>query len=103
MGVIVSLKQKAKARKPMLWREAVGEELRRERTERGERLTDVARRAGVAPQYLSEVELGVKDSSSEMLHAIAGAMELEMPDLARRAADGLGPTAATGLTVLLAA
>lgn len=44
-----------------LWREAVGSQLREERGERGERIADVAERAGVSPQYLSEIERGRKD------------------------------------------
>ena len=67
-----------------LWRELVGEELRKERTARGERLVDVAERAGVSTQYLSEVERGLKDPSSEMLQAIAGALELSVRTLAAR-------------------
>lgn len=55
-----------------LWRELVGAELHRERVDRGERLVDVAERAGVSMQYLSEIERGLKDPSSEMLQAIAG-------------------------------
>jgi transcriptional regulator with XRE-family HTH domain len=69
-----------------LWRELVGRELHRERTKRGERLVDVAGRAGVSMQYLSEVERGLKDPSSEMLHAIAGALDLGVRELANRAA-----------------
>ena len=69
-----------------LWRELVGRELHRERTERGERLVDVAGRAGVSTQYLSEVERGLKDPSSEMLQAIAGALELGVRELATRVA-----------------
>jgi transcriptional regulator with XRE-family HTH domain len=69
-----------------LWRELVGRELHRERTARGERLVDVAGRAGVSMQYLSEVERGLKDPSSEMLHAIAGALELGVRELATRVA-----------------
>lgn len=69
-----------------LWRELVGRELHRERTKRGERLVDVAGRAGVSMQYLSEVERGLKDPSSEMLQAIAGALELGVRDLATRVA-----------------
>ena len=65
-----------------LWRELVGQELHRERTRRGERLVDVAQRAGVSMQYLSEVERGLKDPSSEMLHAIAGALDLGVRELA---------------------
>jgi transcriptional regulator with XRE-family HTH domain len=68
-----------------LWREIVGEELPRERAARGERLKDVAERAGVSVQYLSEVERGLKDPSSEMLQAIAGALDLSVRRLAVRA------------------
>ena len=69
-----------------LWRELVGEELHRERVDRGERLTDVAERAGVSMQYLSEIERGLKDPSSEMLQAIAGALDLTVRELAVRTA-----------------
>ena len=68
----------------LLWRELVGDRLRRERQDRGERLTDVAQRAGVSTQYLSEVERGLKDASSEMLHAITGALGLTVRQLAAR-------------------
>lgn len=78
-----------------LWREAVGSELRCERTRRSERIVDVARRAGVAPQYLSELERGRKDPSSEILSAVAGALQLRVADItgraARRLATAVGP------------
>ncbi|GAA5116596.1 hypothetical protein GCM10023339_25620 [Alloalcanivorax gelatiniphagus] len=73
-----------------LWRELVGRELHRERRRRGERLVDVAGRAGVSMQYLSEVERGLKDPSSEMLQAIAGALDLGVRELATRVS---GPVA----------
>jgi transcriptional regulator with XRE-family HTH domain len=69
-----------------LWRELVGQELHRERVGRGERLVDVAERAGVSMQYLSEIERGLKDPSSEMLQAIAGALDLSVRELAVRTA-----------------
>jgi transcriptional regulator with XRE-family HTH domain len=69
-----------------LWREIVGRELHRERVDRGERLIDVAERAGVSMQYLSEIERGLKDPSSEMLQAIAGALDLSVRELAVRTA-----------------
>jgi transcriptional regulator with XRE-family HTH domain len=75
-----------------LWREVVGAELRRVRQSRGERLVDVARRAGVSPQYLSELERGRKDPSSEMLSSVAGSFGLSLLDLTRRASRQLGPT-----------
>ncbi|MFC9788652.1 helix-turn-helix domain-containing protein [Rhodococcus sp. NPDC127528] len=68
-----------------LWREVIGEQIRQLRTDRTERLADVAERAGVSPQYLSEVERGVKDPSSEVLAAVAGALGTSVEGLARRA------------------
>ena len=69
-----------------LWRESVGQELRDERQATGRRLVDVAEEAGVSPQYLSEVERGLKDPSSELLAAMAGALGLSVADLASRVA-----------------
>lgn len=79
-----------------LWRQAVGDALRAERAARAERIADVAGRAGVSPQYLSEVERGRKDPSSEMLSALAGALDLTVRELTRRAAVRLATATATG-------
>ncbi|MDZ5661590.1 helix-turn-helix transcriptional regulator [Nocardioides sp. zg-1308] len=88
MGEILEFPERAADRSAEapepLWRELVGRELHRERTRRGERLVDVAQRAGVSVQYLSEIERGLKDPSSEMLHAVAGALELGVRELAGR-------------------
>jgi transcriptional regulator with XRE-family HTH domain len=88
-----------------LWREAVGEQLRSERTERDERIADVATRAGIAPQYLSELERGRKDPSSEVLSALSGALGLSVLELTRRASHRLqvAPVRAPGGPVRLAA
>ena len=67
-----------------LWRESVGRQLREERLASGKRLVDVAEDAGVSPQYLSEVERGLKDPSSELLAAIAGALGLSVAEIATR-------------------
>ena len=64
-----------------LWRELVGQVLRSERIETRRTLQQVAERAGVSPQYLSEVERGRKDPSSEMLESICGALGLRLADL----------------------
>lgn len=74
-----------------LWRAVVGEQLRAERCDRDERIADVATRAGVAPQYLSELERGLKDPSSEVLSAVSGALGLSVLDLTRRAGHRLAP------------
>ncbi|GAB3084259.1 helix-turn-helix domain-containing protein [Nocardioides zeae] len=72
-----------------LWRELTGRVLRRHRHERGERLAETAERAGVSTQYLSEVERGRKDPSSEILAAVAGALDLTLLDLAAEVARDL--------------
>lgn len=64
-----------------LWREVVGEQIRRLRQDRRQRLADVAGSAGISAQYLSEIERGVKDPSSEMLAAVAGALQTTVDDL----------------------
>ncbi len=83
-----------------LWRVAVGDVLRAARHDRGERLTDTARRSGVSPQYLSEMERGLKDPSSEMLAAVAGALDLTLGDLTRAVGERVAPASAV---LLLAA
>ena len=69
-----------------LMREAIGEVFRTTRHHRSERISDVARRANVSPQYLSEVERGVKDPSSEIVESISTALDLPVSDVLRRAA-----------------
>ena len=61
----------------------LGKEIRSARTQRGDRLSDLAERSGVSPQYLSEIERGMKDPSSEMIDAIAGALGMSTLDLAK--------------------
>lgn len=69
-----------------MWRESVGHQLREERQAQGRRLVDVAEDAGVSPQYLSEVERGLKDPSSELLAAMTGALGLSVTEIATRVA-----------------
>jgi transcriptional regulator with XRE-family HTH domain len=64
-----------------LWREVLGPRLRAAREDQGERLVDVAERAGISPQYLSEIERGRKEPSSEMIAAVTGALSLSLDDL----------------------
>ena len=61
----------------------LGKEIRSARTQRGDRLSDLAEPSGVSPQYLSEIERGMKDPSSEMIDAIAGALGMSTLDLAK--------------------
>ncbi|KRC54803.1 MULTISPECIES: helix-turn-helix domain-containing protein [unclassified Nocardioides] len=72
-----------------LWRDLLGRQLRRMRRERGETLTETAQRAGISPQYLSEIERGIKEPSSEMIAAVAGALGTSLLDLTSRVAEEL--------------
>lgn len=64
-----------------LLREHLGHALRMARTSQRRTLAEVARRAGISMQYLSEVERGLKDPSSEVLAAITGALGIDLDDL----------------------
>lgn len=65
----------------VLLREAVGERLRRARTAQSRTLRDVSRAARVSLGYLSEVERGRKEASSELLSSICSALDLPLPEL----------------------
>jgi transcriptional regulator with XRE-family HTH domain len=69
----------------MLLREAIGQVLRNQRTFRGETLRSVTNRAGISYSYLSEVELGKKDISSEMLEAVCTVINMPLNELLTRA------------------
>jgi transcriptional regulator with XRE-family HTH domain len=79
-------------RRQPLWRHLLGAQLRELRHDRSETLTETARRAGVSTQYLSEIERGAKEPSSEVIAAVAGALEVTLLDLTLAVADGLRET-----------
>ena len=65
----------------VLLRESVGQSLRRARIEQSRPLRDVARDARVSLGYLSEVERGQKEASSELLNSICIALGLSLAGL----------------------
>jgi len=101
----------------------VGDVLRRTRLRQRRTLADVAWDARVSVPYLSEVERGRKEASSEVLAAVCEALRMELSDLlaevgrdlakdrapvvrkdaARRRHDIAPPTRTSGDAVLLAA
>jgi transcriptional regulator with XRE-family HTH domain len=81
MADILQFHQRPDPEPEPLWREALGRSLRASREERGGRLVDIAERAGISPQYLSEIERGRKEPSSEMIAAVAGALGIDLADL----------------------
>ena len=72
-----------------LWREVLGQRLRALRQEQRETLAETAGRAGLSPQYLSEIERGRKEPSSEMIAALAGALDTTLADLTTQVTEDL--------------
>jgi transcriptional regulator with XRE-family HTH domain len=71
-----------RGRRPrQLLRTLVGDVLRRNRLEQRRTLADVAREARVSMPYLSEVERGRKEASSEVLAAVCDALRIDLSDL----------------------
>jgi transcriptional regulator with XRE-family HTH domain len=66
-----------------LWRHVVGDVLRRERLAQERTLKEVAEAALISMPYLSEIERGRKEASSEVLAAAAHALGLELARLAQ--------------------
>ena len=63
---------------------------------------DVAGDAGVSTQYLSEIERGRKEPSSEVIEAVGGALGLRLVDLTTRVSRRLAATQPRGPLALAA-
>jgi transcriptional regulator with XRE-family HTH domain len=74
----------------VLLREAIGDRLRHARTNQRRTLREVSRAARVSLGYLSEVERGRKEASSELLAAICDALELPLSQLLYNVASDMG-------------
>jgi DNA-binding XRE family transcriptional regulator len=72
-----------------LWREVLGQRLRALRLDQQETILQTAARAGISPQYLSEIERGRKEPSSEMIAALAGALGTTLTGLTEQVAGDL--------------
>lgn len=64
-----------------LMRDLIGDLLRRTRTEQGRTLREVAEDSQVSLPYLSEIERGRKEASSEVLAAVYRSLGLSMADV----------------------
>ena len=67
----------------VILRRVIGEELRRRRQDQGRTLRDVSAAARVSLGYLSEIERGQKEASSELLAAICGALDVDLSEMLR--------------------
>jgi len=70
----------------VLLREAIGDRLRHARTNQRRTLRDISRAAKVSLGYLSEVERGQKEASSELLASICEALEIPLGELLHKVA-----------------
>lgn len=71
----------------ILVRQEIGDVLRDLRLQKGKTLRQVAGRASVALGYLSEVERGQKEASSEILAAVADALDVPISSIMREVGD----------------
>jgi transcriptional regulator with XRE-family HTH domain len=70
-------------------RQHLGDELRRQRQQQGRTLRQVSAAARVSLGYLSEIERGQKEASSELLASICGALEVPLSQLLRNVGDDI--------------
>jgi transcriptional regulator with XRE-family HTH domain len=85
---VIPLRRQPAPQEP-LWREVLGQRLRELRLDQEETLAETAGRAGISPQYLSEIERGRKEPSSEMIAALAGALGTTLTVLTEQVASDL--------------
>ncbi|WP_296192083.1 helix-turn-helix transcriptional regulator [uncultured Microbacterium sp.] len=71
----------------ILVRQEIGDVLRGYRLQKGQTLRHVASRASVALGYLSEVERGQKEASSEILASVAEALDVPISTIMREVGD----------------
>jgi transcriptional regulator with XRE-family HTH domain len=89
----------------MLLRKLLGDALRRQRQHQSRTLRDVSADASVSLGYLSEVERGQKEASSELLSSICEALGVHLSDVLREVSDELRlleSAESQGLTALIA-
>lgn len=72
-----------------LMRTALGRRLRSHREGQRRTLRDVSSTARVSLGYLSEIERGQKEASSELLSSICDALDLELADLLSETSEDL--------------
>ncbi len=67
----------------VLFRRLLGDVLREKRTARGLTLREVSADARVSLGYISEIERGQKEASSELLASLCGALDVPLSDVLR--------------------
>ena len=73
----------------VLFRRLLGDVLRHERMQRGMTLREVSAEARVSLGYISEIERGQKEASSELLSSLCAALDLPLSDVLREVSDAV--------------
>ncbi len=82
-------------------RSQIGDVLRDVRQRQGRTLREVSSAARVSLGYLSEVERGQKEASSELLGAICEALDVPMSDVLRQVSDRIAVAEALAIPDLV--
>jgi transcriptional regulator with XRE-family HTH domain len=73
----------------VLFRRLLGEVLRDRRMQRGLTLREVSAEARVSLGYISEIERGQKEASSELLASLCHALDMPLSDVLRNVSDAV--------------
>jgi XRE family transcriptional regulator, stress-response regulator len=73
----------------VLFRRLLGDVLRDKRNRRGLTLREVSAEARVSLGYISEIERGQKEASSELLYSLCEALEVPLSDVLREVSDAV--------------
>jgi transcriptional regulator with XRE-family HTH domain len=73
----------------VLFRRMLGDVLRTHRMRRGLTLREVSAEARVSLGYISEIERGQKEASSELLASLCAALDLPLSDVLRDVSDAV--------------
>ena len=73
----------------VLFRRVLGDVLRRERMLQGLTLREVSATARVSLGYISEIERGQKEASSELLSSLCSALDTPLSDVLREVSDAV--------------
>ena len=73
----------------VLFRRLLGDVLRDQRMQRGMTLREVSAEARVSLGYISEIERGQKEASSELLASLCSALDVRLSDVLRSVSDAV--------------
>ncbi len=85
----------------MLLRRSLGEVLRARRMRQGLTLRELSAEARVSLGYISELERGRKEASSELLASLCGALDVPLSEVLREVSDAVAvEEAAAGIAIV---